>query len=61
MCAIVLVMFYDNRTTKLIEAFRVLSCVVYSITENYVCIDYLCCQSKTLSVISRDIFRKYEL
>ena len=29
-----------------------LSCVVYSLIDNYVCIDYLACQSKTLSFIS---------
>ena len=33
----------------------VLSCVPYSIKNNYVCIDYLCCQSKALSIISSDI------
>ena len=35
-----------------IKAYRVLSCVLYYFIENYVCIDYLCCHSKTLSVIS---------
>ena len=30
----------------------VLSCVVYSLIDNYVCIDYISCQSKTLSRIS---------
>ena len=32
--------------------YRVLSCVVYSLIDNYVCIDYLSCQLKTLSSIS---------
>ena len=32
--------------------YRVLSCVVYTLIENYVCIDYLSCQSKTLCAIS---------
>ena len=31
-----------------------LSCVLYSVIENYFCIDYLCCQSKTLISISSD-------
>ena len=34
--------------------YRVLSCVPYSVIENYVCIDYLCCHFKNLSVISSD-------
>ena len=34
------------------QFFRVLSCVVYTLIENYVCIDCLLCQSKTLSDIS---------
>ena len=34
--------------------YRVLSCVLYSVIENYACIDYLCCQYKTLSSISSD-------
>ena len=32
--------------------YRVLGCVLYSILKNYVCIDYISCQSKTLSRIS---------
>ena len=28
-----------------------LSCVIYTIIKNYVCIDYLACQSKILSEI----------
>ena len=31
---------------------RVISCVVYSLIYNYVCIEYMSCQSKTLSFIS---------
>ena len=31
--------------------YRVLSCVLCSLIENYVCIDYFSCQSKTFSVI----------
>ena len=32
--------------------YRVLSCVVYTLIENYICIDYLSCKSKNLSAIS---------
>ena len=43
------------RTEKLIKKmFRVLSCVLYYVIENYFCIEYLCCQSKPLSVICYD-------
>ena len=34
-----LVMFYDTRAENI--AYRVLSCVIYKIIKNYVCIDYL--------------------
>ena len=37
-----------------IRVYRVLSCVLYSVIDNYVFIDYICCQSKTLSRISSD-------
>ena len=41
------------------KLFRVLSYVLYYVIENNVCINYLCCNSKTLSVISSDkIFKK---
>ena len=53
-CIIALVIFYETKTKNPIELYRVLSCVFYSIIDNYVCIDYLCCNSKTLSVISSD-------
>ena len=43
---------YDNIREKPEIVFRVLSCVVYSLLENYVCIDYLSCQPKILSSIS---------
>ena len=32
--------------------YRVLSCVIYYLIENYVCVDYLSCQSKNLISIS---------
>ena len=47
-----LIMFYENNGEKPKEVYRVLSCVVYSPIYNYVCIEYLLCQSKTLSSIS---------
>ena len=37
-----LFMFYDTRVEKI--ACKVLSCVIYTIIKNYVCIDYLACQ-----------------
>ena len=33
---------------------KFLSCVLYYLIDNYVCIDYLLCQLKTLSSISSD-------
>ena len=33
------------------KLYIMLSCVVYNLIENYVCIDYLPCQSKSLSTI----------
>ena len=56
MCVIALVMFYDNITKYATEVYRVLGCVLYSVIDNYVCIDYLCCQSKLIIDISRDKF-----
>ena len=47
-----LITFYDNNGEKLKRVFKVLSCVVYYIIENYVCIDYLSCHSKRLISIS---------
>ena len=54
MCVIALVIFYENRTNNTMKVFRVLSCVLYTVIENYVCIAYLCCQSKKLSLICSD-------
>ena len=34
------------------KVYMVLSCVLYYVIENYVCVYYLCCHFKTLSVIS---------
>ena len=49
-----LVIFYENRTTNPIKLYKLLRCVLYSVIDNYVCIEYLCCQSKTKSDISSD-------
>ena len=47
-----LIMIYENNGEILKKLHRVLSCVVYTLIDNYVFIDYLSCQSKTLSDIS---------
>ena len=39
-----LLMFHETRGEKPKKYFRVLSCVIYTIIEHYVCIDYLACQ-----------------
>ena len=58
-CVLALIMFYDNNGVKPNKVCRVLSCVLYYLIENYVCIDYLSYQSKTLSTISSNrIFEK---
>ena len=51
-CVITLIMFYGDNGVKPKQMYRVLSCVLYSIIDNYFCIDYLLCQSKSLSIIS---------
>ena len=45
-CFIALIMYYENKVTKPKKVYRVLSCVLYYLIDNYVCIDYLSCQSK---------------
>ena len=47
-----LIIFYDTRADNPKKAFRSLSCVIYTIINHYVCIDYLDVQSKTLSEIT---------
>ena len=54
MCVIALVMFYESGGNNTKTVFMVFSCVLYYVTENYVCIEYLCCQYKKLSVICSD-------
>ena len=50
-------MFHDTKGLKPKKYFRVLSCFIYTIIDNYVYIDYLDCQSKQLSQIS--VYSKY--
>ena len=47
-----LIMIYDDNEEIQKLMYRVISCVVYSLIDNYVCIDYLLCQSKVLRSIS---------
>ena len=53
-CVLGLVIFYETRHKNVTKYFRVLSCFIYSIIENYVYIDYLYFQSKKLSDICVD-------
>ena len=53
-CVIAIVILYETKTKNPTKVYRVLSCVLYSVMYNYVWIDFLCCHSKTLSVISSD-------
>ena len=41
-------MFYETRADKI--AYRLLSCVIYTIIKNYACIGYLACQSKFIEI-----------
>ena len=47
-----LIMIYENNVEIPETIYRVFNCCVYSLIDNYVCIDYLPCQSKKLSEIS---------
>ena len=47
-------MFYETRNINATKYFRVLICVIYTIIDNYVCIDYLDCQPNKLSFICMD-------
>ena len=58
-CVIALIIIYETKTNNPIKVYRSLSCFLYSFIYNCVCIDYLCCHSQTLSVISSDkIFKE---
>ena len=41
-----LIMFHEKRGEIHKKYFRVLSCVIYTIIKNHVCIDYIACQLK---------------
>ena len=49
------IMFYDSKGTKPEKLYRVLSCFLSHLIDNYVCIDYLYCQYKTLGRIYSNI------
>ena len=49
-----LIIFYETRGDNPRKCFRVLSCVIDIIFNNFVCVYYLACLSKTLSKISVD-------
>ena len=49
-----LIMIYENCGKDIRKVYRVLSFVVYTLIYNYVCIDYLLFQSKTLCGISNN-------
>ena len=54
-----IIMIYETIGISIKKVCRVLSCVVYTLIENYACIDYLLCQSKTLCDISNNkIFKE---
>ena len=48
--ALMIIYEYNEKDTKTV--YRVLSCVIYTLVDNYVFIDYLSCQSKILYYIS---------
>ena len=47
-----LILIYGNNEKDTKTVYRVLSCVVYTLIDNYVCIDYLSCQPKQICEIS---------
>ena len=53
-CVIAIIMFYESKGRNPIQVYMVLSCVLYSLIKNYVCIDYIYFQSKKLISISYD-------
>ena len=58
-CVMVLIMIYENNGLEPKQLYRVLSCVVYSLIDHYICIDYLSCQSINLiSVESKPTFEQ---
>ena len=58
-CIMALIMFYENNGERPEKVYTMLSCVVYSLIYNYVCINYISCQSKILiSVSSKPTFEQ---
>ena len=49
-----LVVFYELGNINPRKMFKVLSCVIYSIIDRYVCIDYLCTEIKKISRLKRE-------
>ena len=45
-CVMALIFMNDNNGVKPKKMYKVLTCVLYSLMENYVCFDYLSCQAK---------------
>ena len=43
-CVMELMMFYENNGVKPKKVYRLLSCVIYYLIDNYVCIYHLSCQ-----------------
>ena len=43
-CVMELIMIYENNGEIPKKVYRVLSCVVYSLIDNYICIEYLSCK-----------------
>ena len=48
-CVMALISFYEINGLKTKKVYRVLICVVYSLIEDHVCIDYISCQTETLA------------
>ena len=46
---IALIQIYEHGSFSTIKVFKVLSCVIYTIIDKYVCMDYLCTLNKRLS------------
>ena len=49
---IALIMIYELGSYSTKKVFKVLSCVLYTMIEKYVCIDYLCTLNKILSELN---------
>ena len=45
-CVIILIMIYEYNGQETKQKYKVLGCVVYSLIDNYIGIDYILCQSK---------------